>query len=321
MGSEFDVIRRFFIRPTPGTLLGPGDDCALLMPEAGMELAVSTDMLISGRHFLHDTNAFRLGQKSAAVNLSDMAAMGARPRWVTLGLALPHEDDDWIKAFSDGFYETLAAYGTDWVGGDTTRGPLAIAVTIFGEVPPLQALRRSNAQAGDDIWVSGTVGDAAMGLRCLAERISLADSDRDFCVARLETPQPRVALGMALRGIAHAAIDLSDGLLGDLNHILEASGMGAALEWEAIPLSPALRRAAHVPEWRRAVLAGGDDYELCFTAPRSARRAVQEAAARSAVAVSRIGTITADATERRLVDALGQAITAEWAGYNHFRSP
>ncbi|MDP1636422.1 MAG: thiamine-phosphate kinase, partial [Gallionellaceae bacterium] len=217
--SEFDLIKRFFTRPAPGAILGVGDDAALLRVGEGMELAVSTDMLVSGTHFLPDADPFLLGHKALAVNLSDLAAMGATPRWATLAIALPSADEDWLRRFSDGFFVLADEFGVELVGGDTTRGPLNLCVTIMGEVPQGRALRRDGAQAGDDIWISGTLGDAALGLAQLQGKTVLPDDMRERCLAALQQPQPRIALGMALRGIAHSAIDISDGLLADLGHI------------------------------------------------------------------------------------------------------
>ncbi len=322
MVSEFDLIRRYFVHPTPATRLGVGDDCALLACESGQELAVSTDLLVAGRHFLATTDATRLGYKAAAVNLSDMAAMGAQPRWVTLGLSLPQVDEPWLQAFSQGFHDCLQAHDTDWVGGDTTAGPLTIAVTILGQVPVGQALRRSLACAGDDIWVSGTLGDAALGLRYLQ---STPDSnppptaaDRAFCIQRLEQPTPRVALGLALRGWAHAAIDVSDGLLADLGHVLQASGVGARVFLERLPRSPALQRhLAQNPQDVGLLLRGGDDYELCFTATAQVAPQIQALGQRLDLALTRIGEVTCQNT-RQLLDAQGHPVDTSWQGYDHF---
>ncbi len=321
MLGEYDLIRHYFATPTPRTVLGVGDDCALMACTPGQELAVSTDMLVEGRHFLKGTDPRRLGHKSAAVNLSDIAAMGATPRWATLGLALPQPDGHWVGEFSAGFHGLLAAHGVDWVGGDTTAGPLTISVTILGEVPPLQALRRSGAQAGDDVWVSGTLGDAALGLQCLlGGDDALASDARQFCLDRLETPTPRVALGQALRGLAHAAIDVSDGLLADLGHILDASGVGACLDFERLPRSAAMQRRLASPDAFPLMLSGGDDYELCFTAAPGSASLIQQAAARAGVAVTAVGTVTTT-RERVLRDAHGTPMPFAWQGFDHFRSP
>lgn len=322
MRSEFDLIRRHFVYPAPGTRLGVGDDCALMTPSSGQELAVSTDVLVAGRHFFEDTDPCRLGRKSAAVNLSDMAAMGAQPRWATLGITLsPRQEEPWVAAFARGFHGELQTHGTDWVGGDTTAGPLAvIAVTILGEVPPGQALHRAGARAGDDVWVSGTLGDAALGLRLLQEPLAMPEADRRHCLDRLEIPASRVALGLALRGIAHSAIDISDGLLADLGHLLDASGVGATLELARVPRSAAMLRQQSLMDWPSLVLSGGDDYELCFTAAPDAAPTVQQAAARAGVPVTRIGIVTAD-RERLLIDEMGRPMDVAWHGFDHFRSP
>lgn len=320
MRSEFDLIRRYFIHPAPHTRLSVGDDCALMAPSPGLELAVSTDVLVAERHFFGDTDPYRLGRKSAAVNLSDMAAMGAVPRWATLGITLSEQQGEpWVDAFARGFHDELQSFGTDWVGGDTTAGPLAvIAVTILGEVPPGLALRRSGARPGDDVWVSGTPGDAALGLRHLKESLPMTAEDRRHCLDRLETPSPRVALGLALRSIAHAAIDVSDGLLADLGHLLDASGVGAVLELSLIPRSPAMLRQQGLRGWETLVLAGGDDYELCFTAPPQAAPDIQAAAARAGVTVARIGAVTGG-RERVLYDPAGRPMDVAWLGFDHFR--
>src|SRR5574340_1342292 len=249
--TEFDLIRRFFTRATPGALLGVGDDAALLQVEAGNVLAVSTDMLVSGTHFLPDADPFLLGHKALAVNLSDLAAMGAAPRWATLAVALPEADEAWLAQFSAGFFALADQHGVELVGGDTTRGPLNLCVTIFGEVPAQLALRRSGARAGDEVWVSGTLGDAALALAHLQGRIALSDAEFAACAPALHRPQPRVALGLALRGIASSAIDISDGLLADLGHILDASQLGAQLDLAALRSSPTLLGYMQQPLFRQ----------------------------------------------------------------------
>lgn len=312
--SEFDLIRRYFTRPTPNANLGVGDDAALLSVSPGMELALSTDMLVSGTHFFPDADPFLLGHKTLAVNLSDMAAMGAQPRWATLALSLPHADEAWLARFSAGFFALADQYGVALVGGDTTHGPLNLCVTILGEVPVGQALRRDGARVGDDIWVSGRLGMAALGLAHLKGECALDGAMRDRCLDALQRPQPRVALGLALRGIAHSAIDVSDGLLADLGHILECSAVAAGVELESLPVtaSGAARGVA-----QRLALAGGDDYELCFTAPVPARDRLKELASQLGLALTRIGHICAG-TGCEVRDASGRTLSTEKAGYDHF---
>jgi len=295
--NEFELIARFFSRPprSASVHLSGGDDAALLLPSPGCELAVSVDMLVGGRHFLADVDPEKLGHKTLAVNLSDMAAMGAAPRWALLAGALPDIDPAWLEAFARGFYALADAHGVDLVGGDTTRGPLNLCVTILGEVPAGEALTRAGARSGDDVYVSGALGDAALAVAAATGRANLDGDALAAARTRLETPVPRIALGIALRGVATAALDVSDGLVGDLAHILERSQVGATVELPAIPRSPTLSRFLSGPERELAlecVLAGGDDYELCFTAPRAAAARVATIAANTALPLSRIGTIT-----------------------------
>jgi len=314
---EFDLIARYFTRPAPGAVLGVGDDCALLAPTLGMELAVTSDMLLEGRHFSPQDGPAGIGHKSLAVNLSDLAAMGATPRWATLSIALPAANDAWLTAFSRGFFRIAEAHGIELVGGDTTRGALTIAITAIGEVPPGQALRRSGARAGDDVWVSGHLGAAALALAYRQGRLFMEQIDAAKVLPALYLPTPRVALGIALRGIAHSAIDVSDGLLADLGHILEASAVGAELDFAAVPIPDVARAYLHEPVARDCVLAGGDDYELCFTAAPEQREAVLAAGVAGGVSVTRIGTIT---QARGLVvrGADGQPLQIEKTGYDHF---
>lgn len=319
---EFDLIAKHFTRPTPGAVLGVGDDCALLAPTPGMQLAVSSDMLLEGRHFSPQDSPAGLGHKSLAVNLSDLAAMGAAPRWATLAIALPAADDAWLTAFARGFFRIADQHGIELVGGDTTRGPLTISITVIGEVPPGQALRRDGATPGDDVWVSGTIGSAALALAYRQGRLFMEQIDAAKVLPALYLPTPRVALGIALRGVASSAIDISDGLLGDLGHILERSGVGAGpigarLEFAALPTLPVVQKYLHEPVARDCVLAGGDDYELCFTAPADRRDAVLAAAAGAGVAVTRIGRIAAE-PGLTVVGADGQPLTIKHTGYDHF---
>ena len=314
---EFDLIARHFTRPTPGAVLGVGDDCALLAPTPGMQLAVSSDMLLEGRHFSPQDSPAGLGHKSLAVNLSDLAAMGATPRWAILAIALPEENDAWLTAFARGFFRMADMHGIELVGGDTTRGTLTISLTVMGEVPPGQALRRDGAQAGDDVWVSGAIGSAALALAYRQGRLFMEQIDAAKVLPALYLPTPRIELGIALRGLASSAIDISDGLLGDLGHILERSHVGATLEFAALPTLPVTQAYLHEAVARDCVLAGGDDYELCFTAPADKRNAVLAAAASAGVAVTRIGHIHAG-PGLTVIDANGQPLHVDKTGYDHF---
>jgi len=322
--GEFELIERYFKRPARQAALGVGDDCALLQATPGTQLAISSDMLVEGRHFLSTVDPFKLGHKALAVNLSDLAACGARPLAFTLALALPRADEDWAAPFAKGLFALADAHGCELIGGDTTQGPLNICITVFGEVPVLngrsQALLRSGAQAGDDIYLSGTVGDARMALEVFRGTLSLPASAFEAARSRMEQPTPRVALGIALRGIASAAIDISDGLLGDLGHILKQSGVGATVEADRAASRVAAR--AHCSDiapaqWRDWALAGGDDYELLFCAPVSQREAVTAAAQTSQTVVTRIGHIEA-ARGLRLVDASGQLLPNTYGSFDHF---
>ena len=326
--SEFDLIARYFTRPAARAALGVGDDCALLLPTPGTQLAISSDMLVEGRHFFADVDPATLGHKALAVNLSDLAACGAKPLAFTLALALPQADEAWLAPFSRGLWALADAHGCELVGGDTTQGPLNICITVFGEVPVVngksQALLRSGARAGDDVYVSGTLGDARLALDALRGAITLPAGILTQARQRLEQPTPRVALGQALRGVASAALDLSDGLLGDLQHLLKASGVGATLDTSiAIKL---IAVCAH-DDWAKGlislnkqlecVLAGGDDYELAFTAPVSAREAVSAAAQQAATPVTRIGQIDAE-PGLRLTDAQGGRLPENFSSFDHF---
>ncbi len=317
--SEFDLIQRYFTRPTPNATLGVGDDAALLHVGTGMELAVSTDMLVSGTHFFPDTDPYLLGRKTLAVNISDLAAMGATPRWATLSLSLPNANEHWLQRFSAGFFSMADEYGVELVGGDTTRGPLNLCVTIMGEVPAGKALRRSGAQVGDDIWVSGVLGEAALGLTHLQSKMELPDDVRSFCLDALHQPHPRVALGLALRGIAHSAIDISDGLLGDLGHILECSNVAAEVRYDKVPAPSFFAYAGkELKELaQHCVLSGGDDYELCFTAPVAQRDEINAISARLDLPLTHIGQIVSGrgCTVR---NADGSVMKIKEAGYDHF---
>ena len=322
--TEFDLIARYFTRPAKQAAVGVGDDCALVNPSPGMQLAISSDMLVEGRHFFSDVSPYSLGHKALAVNLSDLAACGATPVAFTLALALPSIDETWLQEFSRGLWALADSHGCELIGGDTTQGPLNICITVFGEVPRGLALLRSGAQVGDDIYVSGTLGDARLALDALQGKIDLPTEVLAQARLRLEQPTPRVALGKALRGVATSAIDISDGLAGDLGHILKASGVGAQVDVEVTMNLIAARAYIH---WSKAVFdtqkqlqmafSGGDDYELAFTAPPAARQTVQAAAASSQTPVTRIGVIESE-PGLRLVDAQGQLIPARFASFDHF---
>ena len=319
--SEFELIRRYFTHRARHAVLGVGDDAALVNVRRGCELVISADMLVAGRHFLRDTDPRQLGHKALAVNLSDMASMGAAPRWATLALALPSVDVRWLTAFSRGFMALARRFDVDLIGGDTTRGPLNICVQIMGEAPHGAALRRDGARVGADIWISGTLGDAALALAALKRRIRLTPAELAHCVGKLQRPQPRVALGLALRGVAHSAIDISDGLLADLGHVLERSAVAAEVELAALPASPVLRRYLDRVAACSALLAGGDDYELCFTASRRGREEITRIGRRTRLRLTRIGIIRTRArgAPRLIVRAPdGALLRVVRGGYDHF---
>lgn len=322
--GEFDLIARYFTRPVRRATLGVGDDCALLSVTPGMQLAVSSDMLVEGRHFFADVDPAHLGHKALAVNLSDLAACGARPLAFTLALALPRVDAPWLQAFADGLLRLADAHQCELVGGDTTQGPLNLCVTVFGEVPTGQALLRSGARVGDDIYVSGTPGEARLALDALRGRLALPPTALQQLRPRLEQPTPRVALGLALRGVASSAIDVSDGLLGDLGHILKASGVGACVDATVATnlLAASAQQAGATADFdaqtlMQCALAGGDDYELVFTAPPAQQAAVQAAAQASGTRATRIGRIEA-APGLRVVDGQGQPVAQHFASFDHF---
>ena len=318
--GEFDLIARYFTRTPKRAALGVGDDCALLAPlPPDQQLAVSSDMLVEGRHFLSTVAPDRLGHKALAVNLSDLAACGAEPLAFTLALAMPRVDEAFLKGFARGLFALADAQGIELVGGDTTAGPLNICITVFGAVPTGQALLRSGARVGDELWVSGALGDARLALEVFRGKVSLAGDAFEAVRARMECPTPRVALGIALRGVATSAIDLSDGLAGDLGHVLARSMAGATLYADALPMSATLASMPRALQLECTV-AGGDDYELLFTAAPLQERAVLAAADRSGVAVTRIGRIEA-APGLRIVDAHGDPLARSFSAFDHFRAP
>ncbi len=315
--GEFDLIAKFFTRRVTRAALGVGDDCALFATSPGMQLAVSSDMLVEGRHFLPTVQPARLGHKALAVNLSDLAACGAKPMAFTLALALPRVDEVFLDGFARGLLALADAHGCELVGGDTTQGPLNICITVFGEVPTGQALLRSGAQAGDDLYVSGRLGDARLALEVFRGALALDGAAFEAVRSAMEQPQPRIAFGLALRGLATSAIDVSDGLLGDLGHVLRRSGVGAEVQVDALPRSEVLR--ALPQHWQRqCTLAGGDDYELVFTAPPQHAARVAAAGLTAQLSVTRIGCISA-APGLRLIDADGRAVVDSFGSFDHFK--
>ncbi len=319
MATEFQLIARHFARPgrpLRNAALGVGDDCALFAPAPGMQLAVSTDMLVEGRHFLSTVAPERLGHKALAVNLSDLAACGAEPLACTLALALPRGDEAFVAALAQGLFALADAHGIELIGGDTTAGPLNLCITVFGQVPAGQALLRSGARPGDDLWVSGTLGDARLALEVFRGRVALAGADFESVRRAMELPQPRVALGRALRGLASSAIDLSDGLVGDLGHVLARSGVAAQVDLHRLPRSVVLA-AQPAALQQECLLAGGDDYELLFTAPPALHDAVLAAGRGCGVAVTHCGRIAAG-SGLTVLDADGRALPAAWQGFDHF---
>jgi thiamine-monophosphate kinase len=317
MPSEFDLIARHFVRPTPRALLGPGDDCALTRLSPGMELAITTDMLVAGTHFFADTDPFQLGWKTLAVNVSDLAAMGAQARWALLAGSLPTADEAWIGAFSRGFFTCAKAYEIDLVGGDMTRGPLNLCVTALGEVPAGKALRRDGACCGDDVWVSGRPGLASLGLAHLQGRLKLPEALEALCVGLLQQPVPRVELGLALqqRALAHSAIDVSDGLLADIGHIAERSTLDAEIFVAQLPFLPKNVDQAFA---RRCQLAGGDDYELAFSASSEKREEILALSDELVLPLWRIGQLVAGRGEIRLIGEEGRAVFFDQKGFDHF---
>lgn len=317
MSPEFKLIAKYFTRPVNRATLGVGDDCALITVAPGCELAISTDTLVSGTHFFPDADSFMLGHKALAVNLSDLAAMGATPRYVTLALTLPTIDTLWLDRFARGFFKLADESAVELIGGDTTRGPLSMTLTVFGEVPAGKALRRDGAKAGDDVWVSGSLGGAALALKHLQGALELKSNVLERALERLHTPVPRVALGRALRDVAHSAIDISDGLVADLAHICERSGLAAVVEWPLVPLSPALLAVG--PEYRLScALTGGDDYELCFTAGENHRAGIAAMAAATGVALTRIGAMQAGDSQVTVHDEHGSPMIVPVGGFDHF---
>jgi thiamine-monophosphate kinase len=319
--SEFNLIKKYFTRPVINTDLGIGDDAALLSVRNGYQLAVSTDMLVASTHFFADADAYDIGWKSLAVNISDMAAMGAAPKWATLAIALPELNHKWLAEFSRGIFTCAENFGVELIGGDTTKGPLNISITIMGEVLNGKALKRDGALPGDDIWLSGNIGDAAIGLAHLQNKLhphfNLDDGYIEYCLNALHRPQPRVNLGLALQGLASSAIDISDGLLSDLGHILKASNVGAEVQLPALPYS--LFASKHIQDKfiQQCVLAGGDDYELCFTAPVKSRARIKALRTELNLPISLIGMIN-EGSSLDVMDDNKQKMLIVKTGYDHF---
>lgn len=316
MSPEFNLIAKHFIRPTAQTDLGVGDDAALISVATGMQLAISTDALVAGTHFFDDCDPYQLGWKSLAVNISDMAAMGAQPKWATLAIALPDMDDAWVKAFSQGFFACADQFDVDLIGGDTTRGPLNINVQIMGEVPFGKAIKRSGAKIAEDIWISGHLGSAATGLAHLQNKIHVLDGALPICLSALHRPMPRLALGLILRDIATSCIDISDGLLADLGHILHASIIGASIDLAKIPCINYLKQDLHSAHTQQSILAGGDDYELCFTAPKSKRDDIHLLSNQLSLPLTLIGETHAESGINVIYKA--QKLNIAYKGFDHF---
>jgi thiamine-monophosphate kinase len=318
MLSEFDLITRYFNRPTRHTVLGVGDDAALLALTPGHELAVSTDTMVEGVHFFPDMEPDSLGHKALAVNLSDLAAMGATPKWAMLVLTLPKADEAWLEGFARGFFALATDHEVDLIGGDTARGPRNICVQVMGEVPNGRALRRDGAKVGDDVWVSGHLGAAAAAVAHRKGDLRLRGSLLAHCIARLDRPTPRAALGRMLVGIANSAIDISDGLVADLGHICERSGVGAEIEFAAVPCSAELMPLRAQVLVTKAILSGGDDYELCFTAVAGRKSEIEALSGQSELALTRIGKIVAG-NSVVVNDQAGKPMSAKDGGFDHFR--
>ena len=319
--GEFDLIETFFKRPARNATLGVGDDCALLPVRAGQQLAISSDMLVEGRHFMSTVNPRFLGHKALAVNLSDLAACGAEPKAFMLALALPEVNASWLSEFSKGIWDLADAHHCDLIGGDTTRGPLNICITVLGEVPAHLALLRSGAQVGDDVYVSGHLGDARLALEVFRGRLTVPQNVFEQARMRMEMPTPRLALGQALRGIATAAADISDGLLGDLQHILKASHVGADIDTAMVVSTLASRAQCNLPlaTQQMLTLSGGDDYELVFTAPEHARADIAALSVSTHTPITRIGKVNGS-QQLRLLDSDGHEMRNEFESFDHFKS-
>ncbi|ENC7449130.1 thiamine-phosphate kinase [Salmonella enterica] len=322
--GEFSLIARYFDRVRSTRLdveTGIGDDCALLNIPEKQTLAISTDTLVAGNHFLPDIDPADLAYKALAVNLSDLAAMGADPAWLTLAITLPEVDELWLEAFSDSLFELLNYYDMQLIGGDTTRGPLSMTLGIHGYIPAGRALKRAGAKPGDWIYITGTPGDSAAGLAVLQNRLLVSEeTDAHYFIKRHLRPTPRILHGQALRDIASAAIDISDGLISDLGHIVKASGCGAKVDVDALPKSAAMMRHVDAGQALRWTLSGGEDYELCFTVPELNRGALDVAIGQLGVPFTCIGQMSADVEGLSFVRD-GMPVTFDWKGYDHFATP
>ncbi len=326
MGKEFSIIDAFFSHIGASNkksqkkeiILSVGDDCALITPSPALSLAISMDTLVSGTHFFKEASGYEVGYKALAVNLSDIAAMGAKPKWFTLALTLPNVNEVWLKSFSEGLQVLASQFNTPLIGGDTTQGPLSVTIQIAGEVQPDLALRRDKAQANDLIFVSGTLGGAGLGLEYLLKKTNLNEAEAAPFVNKLKYPIPQVKLGQQLRSIAHACIDLSDGLQGDLQHILQKSQVGAKILLEAIPLYPNLLKYMTEFEALKLALTFGDDYELCFTVPAKNRKKVLDLGKKLSIPLYEIGTITEQKKLQLFYKNTVFQAPQDWSSYEHF---
>ncbi len=318
--TEFEIIERYFnfSKQAAEVLTGIGDDAAVICPDAS-PIAISVDTLVAGVHFPLDTSPADIAYKALAVNLSDLAAMGAEPRWFTLSLVLPEADDDWLESFASSLSDVANKYNIALIGGDTTRGPLTITIQVMGTLPNEGGILRSTASPEENIYVTGTIGDAAIGLLAYQDKITVANEEKMFCIERLNRPTPRLEIGQALINHANSMIDCSDGFAADLGHILQASGVGAEVRFASLPLSPAGKNWIKTGENPELIINGGDDYELIFTAATQAADEIEQIAVKHNVAITRVGSTT-DTPGLRIYDAEDRVIPLTAGGYNHFKN-